>query len=395
MENLTDVVSALGDLKLTADVRAALTRVMAFGLWQQKPGCKFDGIPTAGTYQGVNRPDWMKVMPPDNSAPIYTQSPGAAIFRTICFNCHGLKADSNGLLADEITLMTGGDARVANFRDGILGPLSTPGMNRTNIFGAAAQMAGLTADDYAARYMSWMALGGTGKNLPATLLGLVSNVPVLGVHRGFIDQAGNPNMLQLGFQLCSGILTSTPNVRSLKLGAFFTNATFDWSNQTPLIDSNGDAELWLRVCNLNNRPVVRVPSVTISDGRPIFTIIGENSIYWGETYPATAPVMDQHGQIHLGLPTAPDPFTGEARHHRDAGQSTDNLFPICVRKPPLASDAQIVDDYLKANPVGGSSGNVMPYCPPELLAAGNLLQAIHNNDGSITYPDAKKWAARG
>jgi hypothetical protein len=214
LETLTDVVTSLKDLKLTPDVRTTLTTPVPFGLWQANPKCDFSGIPTAGSFQGASRPEWMRRAdpPPPANAPVYSMTAGEAIFKSICFNCHGLKADSNGLLADEIALMTGGDARVANFRDGFFGPVATPGTNRARVFGPAASAAGLTADDLGARYMAWMALGGTNKNLPGALLQLVSNVPVFGAHRNHIAQGGNPNMLQLGFQLCSGILTSTQNV---------------------------------------------------------------------------------------------------------------------------------------------------------------------------------------
>ena len=35
----------------------------------------------------------------------------------------------------------------------------------------------------------------------------------------------------------------------------------EWSAHTGLVDKNGDAEMWLRLCSLNNRPLVRVPVV--------------------------------------------------------------------------------------------------------------------------------------
>src|SRR5262249_20804564 len=156
------------------------------------------------------------------------------VFKSICFNCHGLKADSNGLLADEIALMTGGDARVADFRDGLIGPVAMPGVNRMRVFGDAASAAGLTADDVAARYVAWMALGGTGKHLPGALLNLVSNVPVFGTHRRHIDEIGNPNMLQLGFQLCQGFLTSTQNVSYMSIDEMFEVGRINWSRYTAL-----------------------------------------------------------------------------------------------------------------------------------------------------------------
>jgi mono/diheme cytochrome c family protein len=385
LETLTDVVSSLKDLKLTQDVRTALTTSVPYGLWTVKPGCDFTGIPTAGSFQGANRPDWMQRLdtPPPDSAPVYMMTAGEAIFKSVCFNCHGLKADSNGLLADEIALMTGGDARVANFRDGILGPLATPGVNRMKVFGDAASSIGLTADDAAARYMAWMALGGTNRNLPRALLQLVSNVPVFGNHRNHIDAGGNPNMLQLGFQLCEGIMTSTQNVSGLTLDTLFGKGYIDWGKQTALVDKAGDAELWLKLCSLNNRPVVHVPSFQVSadTGNATLGGIDGTSLYWGDGghYPAGAPVLDQHGHLQQGI-------------------TADNTFPMCVQLPSDPTTAAAIDKFLKANPIGGPSGPVMPYCPPGLFADGNKLTAMYVSDNGMSgtaYPDAKKWAARG
>ncbi len=128
IEDLTNVLTALENVTLD-DVRTALTQKYPFGLWDTKtPGCNFSGVPTVGSFTGADRPQWMSVLqpaPPDN-APVFVESSGAAIFTTICFNCHGPNADAQGLLADEISSLTGGDARVADFRDGFLGPVSAP-----------------------------------------------------------------------------------------------------------------------------------------------------------------------------------------------------------------------------------------------------------------------------
>jgi mono/diheme cytochrome c family protein len=381
-EIYNDVVAALADPKLALDTatRNLLTTDLPFGLWVQKPGCDFSAVPTVASYQ-ANPPPWMaNATPhPDPSAPVYVQSPGAAVFSTICFNCHGPQADSHGLLADEISLMTGGDARVANFRDGLFGPRTNPGMNRSRVFGpaAAADPSGvLTADDFGARYLAWMALGGTTKNLPPNLLNLVANTRVVGELRNanFINAQATPDMLQLGLQLCTQLLTGTKNVQTISLRNFFPKGVFDWSNQTSLIDRNGDAELWLRLCTLNNRPVVHVVDLTtapvLNPSSIQFTV---GNLYWGDAYPATANVMDHHGRITQGI-------------------SPDNPFPICARvSSNVPTDAGV--QFLAANPVGGAGGQPIPICPPALLAPSNQL-----DDGSYpnyTYKDARKWAARG
>src|SRR4029077_880432 len=139
-----------------------------FGLWKQKPACDFAGVPTVGSFQGAARPAWMDSARLDPGAPVYMQSPGAAVFSNICINCHGPEADAKGLLADEISLMTGGDARVADFRSGLFGPEGAPGMNRSELFSPPNVPTSnpATPEDFTARYMAWMALGGTKVQLP-------------------------------------------------------------------------------------------------------------------------------------------------------------------------------------------------------------------------------------
>ena len=380
LENLRNVVAKLGDIKLTDDFRTALTTEVPFGLWRQKPGCDFSGVPTAGSYQGASRPRWMDVALPAADAPVYTQMPGAAVFNTICFNCHGPKADATGLLADEISIMTGGDARVANLRDGLFGPFSSPGANRQTAFSAAVTPS-LTADDIGARYVAWMALGGTQKHLPLQLLNLVSNTPVFGQYRNgnYINPTGTPDMLKLGLELCTQILPANPSARQIRLDSFISRGEIDWSNQTALVDKNGDAEMWLQVCNLGNRPVVRVPYVTWSASTQAseINVLGSASLFWGDNYPASSPVMDQRGHVTNGL-------------------HPDNLFPLCIKKPSDSQELAYANQFLAAHPIGGPGGQVIPFCPPELFTAGSQLSApIDSATSTYNYIDGKKWAARG
>jgi mono/diheme cytochrome c family protein len=384
---LENVVASLQTAKLTSDIKTVLTTPVAFGVWKQKAGCKFTGIPTAGSFQGDARPRWMDVAQVDPAAPVYQQVPGAAVFTTICFNCHGPLANAQGLLADEIGLLTGGDARVANFRDGLLGPTTAPGMNRQAIFIDPAGV--LTADDITARYVAWMALGGTLKHLPSQLLDLVSNTPVQGLFRNtsYINPLGTPDMLRLGLELCSDILPANNNVEVINLGGLFTNGRIDWSGQTPLIDHNGDAELWLKLCALGNRQVVRVPLVAWSDSTTVNDLVVQatgGSLYWADAYPSTAPVMNDRGAVVSGV-------------------SEDNLFPLCVRKPTDSGQMASADAFLKAHPIG-AAGATIPYCPQEIFetdpANGNaekwaLKFTVDAATSAYDFVDGKQWAARG
>ena len=142
LQSLEEVLDLLktDDVSLDAPVGAStvrqiLTSQVPFGLWKRKPGCSFAGVPTAGSFTGDARPPWLakaiaKSRPDINgaptfdlSAPVYVQSLGAAVFTNICVNCHGPAADAKGLLADEISIMTGGGAR----RQLPHGPLRTAG----------------------------------------------------------------------------------------------------------------------------------------------------------------------------------------------------------------------------------------------------------------------------
>ncbi len=381
--DLTNVLNALGSVSLDANTRAALLQKVPFGLWDTTdPSCKFSGVPTAGSFLGPNQPQWMSVKPPSPTAPVVVESAGAAVFTTVCFNCHGLQADSQGLLADEITTLTGGAARVANLRDGLLGPLSQPGSAREMVFGADAAALGLTADDLAGRYVGWMTLGGTAKHLPEDVLTAVAQSPVIGVVRSNLALAGTPDMLKLGLSLCEQIASSGPSQEPFSLSTLISNGRMAWSDTTGLVDQNGDAEMWLKLCNLNNRPIVRVPTVSwTATTSPRDLTIGGTQLYWGtgptgqDNY-GQNPVMDEHGNLHQGL-------------------TADNMFPMCVRKPNDPTQLQYATAALQASPVQSAAGkNVIPFCPDTFVQDANKLQ-VNISGAQIDYQDARKWAARG
>jgi len=381
-EDLTNVINELENVTLTDDTRAALTQKYPFGLWDTRtPSCNFSGIPTAGSFTGADRPQWMSVAPPADNAPVFVESTGAAIFTTVCFNCHGINADSQGLLADEITNLTGGDARVADFRDGFLGPVSAPGTNRVAVFGDAAAHLGKTVDDLSARYMAWMSLGGTNKHLPQDVLTEVALTPVLGQVRSHVTEQGTPDMLRLALDLCEEIAESDVNGTSIPLTGFIQTGRLGWSSYTGLVDSNGDAEMWLRLCNLGNRQFVRVlvaPGAgwTATTSASTLLTSGANLVWatspTGDDWYGANPVMDHLGNIRTGV-------------------TSDNLFPMCVPKPP-AAQLQFATAALQASPVLGK--NVIPFCPDGFVVPAHKL-AVTNSGGVTDYQDGRQWAARG
>lgn len=382
-EDLGNVITALKDVSLTDDVRTALLQEYPFGLWDTTvAGCDFTNTPTASSYTGASRPQWMDVAPPAANAPVFVESSGAAVFTTICFNCHGINADSQGLLADEISNLTGGDARVANLRDGLLGPLTAPGANRANVFGDSAAALGLTSDDLASRYMAFMTLGGTEKHLPQDVLTEVSQTPVVGQIRSNIELEGTPDMLRLGLQLCEQLASSDANGTQFPLGKFIATGRMGWSDVSGLVDINGDAEMWLRLCNLSNRQIVRVPITALGtwtdNSRASELTVSGLNLYWavgpnGEDWYGANPVMDHLGNLATGV-------------------TPDNLFPLCVPKPSDASQLQIATQALQATPVLGK--NVIPFCPDGFVQPTHRL-ATDGSGINVDFTDGRKWAARG
>jgi hypothetical protein len=313
---------------------------------------------------------------------VYVESSGAAVFTTVCFNCHGIEADSKGLLADEIADLTGGDARVADFRDGFLGPVSTPGTNRTEVFGGAAASLGITVDDLSARYMAWMALGGTSKHLPQDVLNQVSLSPVLGQVRSHVALTGTPDMLRLALDLCEEIAESDIDGTSISMSNLITGGQMGWSKFTGLVDTSGDAEMWLRVCNLNNRQFVRALIISGSwsattSATGLFS--SGSNLYWatslsGADWYGANPVMDHLGNLHTGV-------------------TSDNLFPLCVVKPTDPTQLQLATAALAASPVAGK--NVIPFCPDGFLTSAHKLTVEGSGIGTTDYVDGVQWAARG
>src|SRR4029077_3302818 len=112
--------------------------------------------------------------------------------------------------------------------------------------------------DYGARYLAWMALGGTKKQIPPDLLQVVAATPVVGTPRQRVSGSASANMLQLAQKLCTNVLLSDSMIVTATLGQWPQTFPVNWSGFTVLIGTNGDAELWLKVCSLRNRPVVRV-----------------------------------------------------------------------------------------------------------------------------------------
>ena len=353
-----DQLDAVSLLQSTAldQVQPWATTPLPFGLWQQQNGCDFSTQQTVQSFTGASRPHWMDVPDPQTQelpppdAPVYMETPGAAVFKMICINCHGPEADSNGRMAFNLAIMTGGAARVADFKDGFFGPVTSPGANQQSVFGDAALAAvfpsglpaawttapdgtPLTYVDRAARYMPWMALGGTEVLIPQPILQIVAATKVLDVQRTIDASQISANMLSEAKALCVGLLGPTFNVGSSAWfagtpGHGYLDAAITGLNTT-LIPSLGDAELWLRLCTLANPSPVHVLSPQLASGRYQVSSYEDSTSTlnlesgagtWIDptTYPANTPVGNETGGI-------------------DPSLTPDNMWPWCVDPTPPAN----------------------------------------------------------
>ncbi len=387
--NAVDVPTMLQEVRITPELRAYALGELPFGMWQAKPNCDFSGVKQVKDFVAAERPAWMENAPPD--APVYSLTPGAAVFNNICVNCHGPQADSKGLLAEAISEMSGGDARVANFKEGLFGPFETPGSNLLRVYGPVAAKSTtpakpVTAQDVAGRYLAWMALGGTQRLIPPALLAIVGTTPVLGERRTYFAPEGSPNMLQVAQKLCASVL-SLDRSSPIPFLRFFNQGKPQWKEWTALIHTNGDADLWLRLCSAGNRPVVRALVVEYDDSHATrmvarLALDPLEALFWADGYPPTAPVMNHRGIIETGVTAA-------------------NTMPSCVIKPSEPAVVALVTQFLKDNPAG-AAGEPLPFCPAELFQTGpdgtpkwQLRKVRDEATSRYTFVDGDKWSARG
>ncbi|MCG8554910.1 MAG: hypothetical protein MJD61_06425 [Proteobacteria bacterium] len=367
-----DVVELLAEVVFTPELREFALSERPYGLWLEKDGCDLSSVPKAASFTGNERPLWFDVneeLRPDGSNPVYTQSPGGAVFNLICVNCHGPEADSQGRQADTIMTITGGATRVANLRDGIFGPPEAHGENRARVFGDVATPA-ISADTWAARYMIWMAIGGTEREIPRSILSLVSNTLVLGEGRaGGSAQVRDANMLQTAQWLCGQTLPDRARSFDMKAGRLRHG---DKENGTSLIPSNGDAELWEELCSRDNPAPVRVLTVFSSDptlwSRARNYRVCENCLRSPEAYPADAPVGDHSGNVVTGI--APS-----------------NRMPWCIRKPSKPELLEAAESFRQANRL---QGKLPPFCPETLFAKVGAAD-VH----LWSNADKVRWTRRG
>jgi mono/diheme cytochrome c family protein len=397
-------VGLLQDAKLD-DVREFATTPVPFGLWQQQSGCDYSSQKTVQQFTGPARPHWMDVADAPASAPVYSQTPGAAIFKMICINCHGPKADSSGRLAQNLATMTGGHALVADFRDGLFGPLGSTeeGSNRHLIFGqlpsdASPKWTGVADDDRAARYMAWMGLGGTAVNIPLAVLQIVAITKVLDQERTLAATSLSANMLSQAKALCLGLLGPTGGhaanaTLDVRQGQGYLNAKETQLNPS-LIPSNGDAELWLQLCTAANPSPVHVLAPEPGDGLELKVPAIQNSefnfgiaagtLLAAGSYPAGAAVGNERAGTDPSLCTDPTNCATACTTAGQTGCQPRNVWPWCV------------DDTNASPPqVAWIQANAFPICPDAVKATSHACSGASPPASCLVDVDANRWAVRG
>jgi hypothetical protein len=202
----------------------AMTR-LAVGFWAEQPDCHFPtNVPEPPADQ--QRP-WMKVNGKwiQDWSELHYQTPGEFLFGNVCSRCHGEHADGTGPVGKILSAATGGATRPANLVQGLFGPPSNPGQN-LHLFDSMGE-------DGAAKYLMWMASGGTKAYFP----------PGFG---GATDMQHRGNMLDVFRQLCKKFLPGG-------------------IAPPPPITSSGTYEMEFNICTQNN-PIVA--GKNYADGSP-------------------------------------------------------------------------------------------------------------------------------
>jgi mono/diheme cytochrome c family protein len=365
-EVLIKRIAALGDVVVTEALREVALTVQPFGLWKAEADCQLGKQAKVGDFEGAQRPRWMRMEQPPSAAAVYSVAPGAEVFAQICQNCHGPEGDSQGRLAATIADMTGGQTRVANLRDGMFGPADAPGDNRLRVFEPYAT-ATVTAEDWAARYLMFMGLGGTRASIPTPALDTIRNGTVLGLKRAGSANldVSTANMLSVPHALCRAVLPGLPASFMPEHGDldFSSSATL----KSPLIAKNGDYEMWRRLCAVDNAPTpVRVVKPTTSV--PIdFEISPTDGLRSRSAYPSDARVGDHEGHVQLGV-------------------DDDNLAPWCIARSANPAITAAVEARWQAH---AGAGAEPPYCPEALLLNAGPVSNLWSAS------DIDAWAARG
>jgi len=242
-------------------LRAFAKTEVPFDFWQDKPECDFSQVtpPAAPAY-------WMtyKALRPDADLQrVYSTLPGAAVFEAICSNCHGPRGTAESNLASTIANLTGGKTRVANYAQGFFGPLASPTQN-LSLFSTQPLSDGTSLGEYgAAKYLLFMALGGTEALIPDAALRQVAAAKVASQSRpGSSEGFATANMLEVAKEVCANTIQFTLALDAIldqpydPDSGLYVITPQTYPTNTVAVVKNGEYLLYRELCAIDNpRPV--------------------------------------------------------------------------------------------------------------------------------------------
>ncbi|MCG5052041.1 MAG: hypothetical protein KA712_03685 [Myxococcales bacterium] len=322
----------------------------------------------------------------DGARRVHQQSRGEAVFRATCQNCHGRDIDSRSPLAATILELTGGGVRVANFLDGMLGPVAAPGQFAHTEFQGAK--GGGTPADWLARYMVFMGMGGTLSAIPPIAVRLVSTSPFYGSAPKAGDNVKDANMLESARALCRSVLDLPWEVKFFRNPATAATGMYlDARSIVPFVENSGHLELWASLCGFRNTPTVRVfteafPSPAATENAADLFREPTGSVYLAKSpegewlYPQNHPVGTLDGRVEKGI-------------------NANNLFAWCVA-PKSEEDRQRAVSHFRL--AGVDDEKDMPFCPSPVLARAFGNKGVHQlwpRSSALVPRLLDDWTRRG
>ena len=197
-----------------------------------------------------------------------------------------------------------------------------------------------------------MALGGTLKHLPQQLLDLVSNTPVFGVFRNtsHIDPVGTPDMLKLGLEALYAPVAGEPEHPVAQSGVLLRERPHRLGQSDSAHRQDGRC---------------RAVAATVLSWKSTHRSCAPDRLEGDDVNEADLVIYGSHGDFIGGDGDASGPsylsLPLPVLNHRAkvvSGIDSNNLFPMCIRKPADPEQAALADSFLKANPVGGAGGAI-------------------------------------
>ncbi|MFP2925872.1 c-type cytochrome [Pyxidicoccus sp. 3LG] len=209
--------------------------------WLRKTGCNFefrrDPPPELDLGSPLDR--WTVNELGDPRQPwgtLYYSTPGAVVFQGVCANCHGRLGDGQSGAAKALAAFSGD--RVANLVDGLFGYRSDGSRNLDMFTGSGA-----LGDDGAARYLVFMASGGTDVKFTVPFMQAWVKYGEVDV-----DFSGDGDDWALWGANMLGAARGACDL--IRVGRFGTGTSSEPRSNNP--NAIGGTRMWTEICSLDN-----------------------------------------------------------------------------------------------------------------------------------------------